>query len=108
MLVITHTAGKTPKPLVMPADANGKIYKQITKLTRRNENSPNQLEALYNEIGREIGEESGKEDGARFCHTFDCQEECYVVTGLYWSHVHEDSLKQTVSRPTICAECSIF
>jgi uncharacterized protein YmfQ (DUF2313 family) len=106
MIIVTHTAGKTPK--LLPADSKGKIYKQITKLTRRHENTLGHLEAQYNEIANAIGKEVSIEDGARFCHTFDCQEECFVVAAIYWSHVQEDSLKQSIDRPAFCAECSIF
>lgn len=98
MLVVTHTAGKTPQPISASTPKEG-IYHHHMWLT------PN-IDQGLTEATNWVWSR-GPDAGASIAHAAQNSSDDYVIAAISWDHVQESSLKETASRPSECV-CNIF
>lgn len=106
MLVVTHTAGKEPKPIdakQRPADG---IYSFKTFKSQPGKAFERELNELLIEATEWISAK-GSDAGASVSHAIDTRDSSLVVAAISWHHIHESNLKETTQRPSECA-CNLF
>jgi hypothetical protein len=106
LLVVTHTAGKEPKPIdakQRPADG---IYSFKTFKSQPRKAAEADLNGLLFEATEWISSK-GPDAGASISHAIDTRDSSLVVAAISWHHIHESNLKETAQRPSECA-CNLF
>lgn len=94
MLVVTHTAGKEPKPIdakQRPADG---LYSFKTFKSAPKKSAPGELNNLLLEATEWISAK-GSDAGASISHAIDTRDSSLVVAAVSWHHIHEANLKET-------------